>query len=131
MVLPLPNDPSPIPQSPSFASTPHFVMLRTCFFLLMTAAAFAADSLKQATPWASGAGISDRIADRPADWPLLTSQFGMVTPENCMKPAATQPAPGQWRLETPDRFVEFARAKDLKVVGHCLVWAKEIGRAHV
>jgi endo-1,4-beta-xylanase len=84
-----------------------------------------AQTLRTVSPWASGVGLSDRIADRPADWPLLTAQFGMVTPENCMKPDALQRQSGQWRFEQADRFVEFARSKDLKVVGHCLVWAKD------
>ena len=84
-----------------------------------------AQTLRTVSPWGSGVGISDRIADRPADWPLLTAQFGMVTPENCMKPDALQRQSGQWRFEQADRFVDFARSKDLKVVGHCLVWAKD------
>jgi endo-1,4-beta-xylanase len=92
---------------------------------LITSALSAADSLKQATPWASGVGISDRIPDRPEDWPLLTKQFSYVTPENCMKPVATQPNQGQWQLGTADRFVAFAQNQGLKVVGHCLVWAKD------
>jgi len=93
--------------------------------LLATVALSAADTLRQATPWASGVGISDHIPDHPNDWPLLTTQFSYVTPENCMKPAATQPTQGHWQLETPDRFVDFAQSKGLKVVGHCLVWAKD------
>lgn len=93
--------------------------------VLLASAVFGADTLRQATPWPSGVGISDRIPDRPADWPLLKAQFSMVTPENCMKPAATQPTQGVWRLEQPDKFVAFARAHDLQVVGHCLVWAKD------
>ncbi len=84
-----------------------------------------AQTLRTVSPWASGVGLSDRIADRPADWPLLTAQFSMVTPENCMKPAALQPEAGRWRFDQADRFVDFARSKDLKVVGHCLVWAKD------
>ena len=92
--------------------------------LLVTLTA-SAQTLRTVSPWGSGVGLSDRIADRPADWPLLTAQFGMVTPENCMKPDALQRQSGQWRFEQADRFVAFARAKDLKVVGHCLVWAKD------
>lgn len=94
---------------------------------LLSAFAFtaSAQTLRTVSPWASGVGLSDRIADRPADWPLLTAQFGMVTPENCMKPDALQRQSGQWHFEQADRFVEFARSKDLKVVGHCLVWAKD------
>jgi len=84
-----------------------------------------AQTLRNVSPWGSGVGISDRIADRPADWPLLTAHFGIVTPENCMKPDALQRQSGQWRFEQADRFVDFARSKDLKVVGHCLVWSKD------
>jgi endo-1,4-beta-xylanase len=72
-----------------------------------------------------GAGISDRIPDRPNDWPLLTTQFSTVTPENCMKPAAIQPAEGQFHFAQADAFVDFAMRHGLKVVGHCLVWAKD------
>jgi endo-1,4-beta-xylanase len=72
-----------------------------------------------------GVGISDRIADRANDWLLLTNQFGTVTPENCMKPMAVQPVEGQFNFAKADAFVEFAAQHQLKVVGHCLVWAKD------
>lgn len=84
-----------------------------------------AGTLRTAAPFPMGVGIRDHVFEHPQDWPLLTSQFTYVTPENGMKPAAVQPEPGQWSFETPDRFVDFARSKDLKVVGHCLVWAKD------
>lgn len=84
-------------------------------------------SLKQAAQglFYIGVGVSDRIPMRPADWPLLTSQFSFVTPENCMKPAALQPAPAQFDFTTPDAFVAFATSNQLKICGHCLVWAKD------
>ena len=103
-------------------------MPRATFFLLallMSAVVGSAQTLRQASPWASGVGLADRIPDRPADWPLLTSQFSHVTPENCMKPAALRPADKAWNFEQADKFVAFANSKDLKVVGHCLVWAKD------
>lgn len=84
-----------------------------------------AETLRTAAPFPMGVGIRDRVFEQPQDWPLLTSQFGYVTPENCMKPAAILPEPERWSFETPDCFVDFARSKDLKVVGHCLVWAKD------
>lgn len=93
--------------------------------LCWASALVSAQTLRQASPWASGVGLADRIADRPADWPLLTAQFSHVTPENCMKPAAMRPSEQAWNFEQADRFVAFANAKDLKVVGHCLVWAKD------
>ncbi len=72
-----------------------------------------------------GVGISDQIPARTNDWPLLTKQFGTVTPENCMKPVAIQPTEGQFNFSQADAFVEFAARNRLKVVGHCLVWAKD------
>lgn len=72
-----------------------------------------------------GVGISDRISERTNDWPLLLAQFSQVTPENCMKPVAVQPAAGRFNFEHADAFVNFATQQQLGVVGHCLVWAKD------
>jgi endo-1,4-beta-xylanase len=72
-----------------------------------------------------GVGIRDRIPDRPADWPLLTTQFGAATPENCLKPDPVQVAEGKFNFTHADAFVAFAASKGLQVVGHCLVWAKD------
>jgi endo-1,4-beta-xylanase len=49
----------------------------------------------------------------------------MVTPENCLKPAQIQPGEGQFHFAPADAFVDFAQSKELPVVGHCLVWAKD------
>jgi endo-1,4-beta-xylanase len=72
-----------------------------------------------------GVGVSDRIPERTNDWPLLAAQFGTVTPENCMKPVAIQPVEGVFNFAQADAFVDFAARHELKVVGHCLVWAKD------
>lgn len=72
-----------------------------------------------------GVGISDRIPAREGDWPLLLAQFNSVTPENCLKPDPVQRLEGQFRFGQPDAFVDFATSNRLKVVGHCLVWAKD------
>jgi endo-1,4-beta-xylanase len=92
---------------------------------LGTLVCLGAESLKEAAPFAMGVGVNDRVFERPKDWGLLTSQFAYVTPENSMKPDSVQRQPGQWEFGTADRFVEFAQSKGLKVVGHCLVWAKD------
>ena len=93
--------------------------------LLLSCVVGSAQTLRQVSPWAAGVGLADRIADRPADWPLLTTQFSHVTPENCMKPAALRTTDKAWNFDQADKFVAFANSKDLKVVGHCLVWAKD------
>ena len=86
---------------------------------------YGAESLKSAASFGMGVGIADRIPQRSADWPLLKAQFEYVTPENCMKPDPIQREEGKWAWEMPDAFVEFATTHELKVVGHCLVWAKD------
>lgn len=72
-----------------------------------------------------GVGVSDNIPSREKDWELLTSHFQIVTPENSMKPQSIQPREGEFRFDTCDRFVQFAKSKKLDIVGHCLVWAKD------
>jgi endo-1,4-beta-xylanase len=72
-----------------------------------------------------GVGISDRIPEQLADWPLLTTQFSAVTPENCLKPDPVQVAEGNFAFTHADAFVSFAESNHLEVVGHCLVWAKD------
>ncbi len=85
--------------------------------LLLSVLSGVAQTLRQASPWNSGVGLADRIADRPADWPLLTTQFSHVTPENCMKPDALRRTEQAWNFNQADKFVAFANSKDLKVVG--------------
>lgn len=102
----------------------------SCVLLAGASCSFAAagsHSLREtAAGWFEmGVGISDRIPERTNDWPLLTTQFGAVTPENCMKPVAIQPTEGQFNFAQADAFVDFAARHGLKVVGHCLVWAKD------
>ena len=71
--------------------------------------------------------LFEDIAD-PADWPLLTSQFGYVTPENSMKPVAVQGKEGRWSFDTPDRFVEFGGAE----IGHGILPSSEmVLRGHI
>ena len=72
-----------------------------------------------------GVGIHDRSPERPVHWPLLTTQFSSVTPENCLKPDPVQIAEGKFNFTRADAFVDFARSNGLQVVGHCLVWAKD------
>lgn len=87
----------------------------------------ASQSLRQAAAgrFAIGVGISDRIPERGGDWPLLTNQFGIITPENCLKPNPVQVVEGKFNFVRGDAFVDFAVSNRLQVVGHCLVWAKD------
>jgi endo-1,4-beta-xylanase len=86
-----------------------------------------ADSLKGAVDglFRLGVAVRDRIAERPADWPLIEAQFNSVTAENCLKPDPVQTAEGQFNFSAADALVDFAAARHLQMCGHCLVWAKD------
>ncbi len=56
---------------------------------------------------------------------LLLSNFGTVTPENCMKPAPLHPAEERFDFAKADALVEMAHANGLTVNGHTLVWHKQ------
>jgi endo-1,4-beta-xylanase len=85
------------------------------------------DSLKGAGDglFRIGVAVGDRVIARPADWPLLAAQFNSVTAENCLKPDPVQTAEGKFHFTEADAFVDFAAARQLQIVGHCLVWAKD------
>ena len=53
---------------------------------------------------------------------LLSRHFAQLTAGNAMKPDAIQPAEGTFTFTTADRIVEYARANDMRVYGHTLVW---------
>jgi endo-1,4-beta-xylanase len=53
---------------------------------------------------------------------LAIQHFNTVTPENVMKWEVIHPEPGRYDFSLADRFMEFAEANDMFVVGHTLVW---------
>ena len=61
----------------------------------------------------------------PAELKLITTQFEALTPENCMKMTELQPREGRFNFKQADALVDFATVHGQKVVGHCLVWAKD------
>lgn len=72
-----------------------------------------------------GVGVSHRVLENPDDAALIRQNFGILTPENCMKPQGIQPREGEWNFAPTDQFMDFVRANELEAVGHCLVWAKD------
>jgi endo-1,4-beta-xylanase len=61
----------------------------------------------------------------PGELGLIRAQFAALTPANCLKMTHLQPEPGRFDFRTADAFVAFAATNQLKVCGHCLVWAKD------
>ena len=56
---------------------------------------------------------------------LIRTQFSVLTPANCMKMYHIQRSQGEFDFEQADAFVAFAEANKQKVLGHCLIWAKD------
>ncbi len=86
-----------------------------------------ASSLKEAVGdrFKIGVGVSEQTLSDPKSAELIQRHFQILTPENCMKPQSIHPAEDQWDFDATDRFVSFAKSRNLEVVGHCLVWAKD------
>jgi endo-1,4-beta-xylanase len=84
------------------------------------------DTLRKAfhKSFAMGAAIPGAKLNK-AERRLLFANLNTVTPENCMKPAALQPAEGRFRFAKADALVEMARANGLSVNGHALLWHKQ------
>ena len=53
---------------------------------------------------------------------LVKENFGVVTPENCMKPAPVHPQEDTWRFERPDALVKWCGDHNIGIHGHTLVW---------
>ena len=62
---------------------------------------------------------------KPNELDLILRQFVTLTPANCMKVAHVQQVEGQFDFRLADAFVTFAARNQIKVCGHCLVWAKD------
>lgn len=74
--------------------------------------------------WLGAALEPDQLESTPHQ-DLLLRHFNNITAENAMKPVAIQPREGEFTWEGADKLVAFARANDLAVHGHTLVWHKQ------
>ncbi|WP_108423618.1 endo-1,4-beta-xylanase [Flagellimonas amoyensis] len=57
---------------------------------------------------------------------LITSQFNVLTAENDMKWMHIHPKRDEFNFEQADKLMELARANDMFVVGHTLVWHSQL-----
>ncbi len=71
-----------------------------------------------------GAAISpaEDLAD-PAKVKFLVSQYSSLTPQHSFKPHFIHFKENQYNFGEADKLVAFAQANNMKVRGHCLVWA--------
>lgn len=69
-----------------------------------------------------GAAINVRYLSEPAYTSTAAREFNMLEPENEMKWAATEPSENTFDFAPGDSIVAFARAHNMKVRGHNLLW---------
>jgi endo-1,4-beta-xylanase len=75
---------------------------------------------------AIGAAVNSAVLSvDPAYDTQLADQYDMVTPENVLKWAYTEPAPGRFSFASGDALVRFAQAHGMAMRGHTLVWFEE------
>ena len=63
----------------------------------------------------------DAAADK-----LIKQQFNAVTPENCMKAEIIQPEWNKYDFTLADKLVEFAKANNIKINAHNLIWHSQL-----
>jgi endo-1,4-beta-xylanase len=66
--------------------------------------------------------------DNPKLANLIAAQFDCITAENELKPEPTEPSPGQFNFEAGDKLLAFAKAHDMKLIGHNLCWHSQSPR---
>ncbi len=88
-----------------------------------------AASLREAyrNDFAIGASLGGHV---PRDYSaeelaLVQRQFSVVTPENAMKMGHLRPAEDRFEFEQADALVAFSQERNLDIVGHTLVWARD------
>jgi endo-1,4-beta-xylanase len=69
-----------------------------------------------------GAAVRPYALSEPAYAETLGREFNMVEPEDAMKWWTVRRNPGVFDFHEGAQIVGFARAHDMKVRGHCLVW---------
>ena len=57
---------------------------------------------------------------------IITDQYNLVVPENCMKWQPLRPTPDSYNFVDADALVAFAEAHKLKIRGHNFVWHEQL-----
>lgn len=84
-------------------------------------------SLRSLTAMPIGAAAEPALLESDVAYAeTLAREFGSITPENAMKWGPIHPDESAWRWEPADRLVEYARAHDMLVHGHALVWHEQL-----
>ena len=57
---------------------------------------------------------------------IIKQQFNSVTPENCMKAEVIHPGWDKYDFTLADKLVEFAKANNIKINAHNLIWHSQL-----
>jgi endo-1,4-beta-xylanase len=58
--------------------------------------------------------------------PIIEAQFNSTSPENILKWESVHPKPDQYDFTGPDQYVAFGEKNHMFIIGHCLVWHRQI-----
>lgn len=104
--------------------------LAVCGSLATISAASAAGTplrqLAEAKSKYFGGEITQNLLSNSTVTTLAGQQFDMVTPGNEMKWDTTEPSNGSYNFGPGDQIVSFARANNMRVRGHNLVWHSQL-----
>jgi len=75
-----------------------------------------------------GVAVSPQGLKRPEEAQLIIKEFGSMTPENAMKMGPIHPREDQYNWADADSIVAFAKAHNLKIRGHNLLWHSQAPR---
>lgn len=86
--------------------------------------------LRDVVPWPVGMAIDQREMTGTGA-AVVSRHFDQITAENAMKPASIWRDPArtswtQWDWAAADSYVDFARARGLRVYGHTLLWHQQM-----
>jgi endo-1,4-beta-xylanase len=81
--------------------------------------------LKDVLSFPIGAAVKIKLLRNNAVYrKLIVQQFNSITAENAMKFNSLHPAPTVFRWSDADYIVDFAKANNIRVHGHTLIWSK-------
>lgn len=75
-----------------------------------------------------GTAIVVEEMTNPTSAALVAREFACITAGNDMKPDALQRVKGKFTFDRADRYVAFAEAHNMKVIGHTLLWHSQAPR---
>jgi endo-1,4-beta-xylanase len=101
------------------------ILAQSAILILATASIFGAQSLRQTADHDGvliGAAVRPSLLSERAYASTLAREFNMIEPEDAMKWLTLRPDQKTYDFRQGDDIVHFARANQMKVRGHCLVW---------